>query len=279
MPWGRAILAVLATVFVVGGMAGVVAMGSGSMRPDFSGTISAEDAAALTAPFDDVRQGRDAAIIARLAGSGENAQAEIDRIQGLLPPGAPTSSRLTTWRVTTWRDTSGTGGANLYGVHEYQYPDHVVRVETVLFRAASSDAWGIQAFNVNVATHAQLAGRGLNFATEPQPVQAVIAASVVLPIVILMTFLVALFQPGLKPRWLWLIAIALGVGTVTADTGADALSFSPLSVQLFGAGALWSGSSFDGWIFSVATPFGALAYWLMRAFSKPKRDARAAAEA
>ena len=35
MAWGRAILAVLATVFVIGGMASLVVMGGGVWRPDF----------------------------------------------------------------------------------------------------------------------------------------------------------------------------------------------------------------------------------------------------
>jgi len=65
MPWGRVILALLATLFVVGGMASIVALGSGAWRPDFSNTpgLNQQDLATLAAPYDDIRLGRDGAVI------------------------------------------------------------------------------------------------------------------------------------------------------------------------------------------------------------------------
>lgn len=266
MPWGRAILAVLATVFVVGGMGSLVALGTGKWKPDFAGApgLNPQDVAALSQPYDDVSQERDAAIIARIGAPTEQTQAEIDRIQALLPPGAPTSSRLTSFRVST-----GTDGNRLWGIREYEYPGHVVRSETTLYRATASEPWAIEGFHVNVVTREELATRTFSFEAEPQGVQAVIVAAIVIPILSLITFLVALFRPGLKARWLWLLAIALGVGTIYANTGTDALSFLPLSVQLFGAGATWSGSAFDGWVFSASTPFGAAAFWLFAPRAKP----------
>lgn len=259
MPWGRAILALVTIVFVVGGMASLVVMGTGAWRPDFSSApgLSAQDAAALSAPYEQASQGRDAELIASLVQSNEATQAEIDRIQALLPPGAPTSSRLTTFRIS-----AGTDGGRLWGIREYEYPDHVVRTDTVLYRADAEQPWQVLGFNVNVVTRAELAARTFSFAAEPSGVQGVIIAAVIIPIFTLITFLVALFRPGLKPRWVWLVAIALGMGTIYANTGTDALSFMPISVQLFGAGATWSGSVFDGWVFSASTPFGAAAFWL-----------------
>lgn len=259
MPWGRAILAVLAVLVVVGGAASLYAMGTGVWRPDFSTApgVDAQNAAALAAPYDDVSQGRGAALEARLVEPNTGAQAEIARIQRLLPEGRPTSSRLTSYQVTT-----GTNGNQLWGVHEYEYPSHVVRAETTLYRASSSEPWKVSAFHVNVMTREDLAARTFDFRSEPPAVQAVVVAAVIVPLFTLITFLVALFRRGLKLRWLWLIGIALGVGTIYANTGTDVLSFVPISVQLFGAGATWSGSMFDGWVFSAATPFGAAAFWL-----------------
>ena len=263
MPWGRAILAVVASSFVIGGIGSIIALGSGVWRPDFSNTpgLDPQDIETLATPYDDIRSGRDGAVIARLGGESESAQAEIDRIQTLLPPGEPTSSRLTTMRAQ-----AGTNDNRLWGVREYEYPDHVVRAETALYRDDDGQPWSIEGFHVNVLSRQELAARGLNFAAEPPPVQTVIVVTFVLPLFMLATFLVALFQTGLKPRWLWLLAIALGFGTVSANTDTDALTFVPVSIQLFGAGATWRGSVFDGWIFGAATPFGAGAYWLTRLF-------------
>ncbi len=260
MPWGRSILAIVATLFVIGGMASIGVMGAGVWRPDFSSVpgVSAQDMAALAAPYDDVSQGRDAELMALLIENNASTQREIDRIQALLPPGQPTSSRLTTFRAST-----GTEGNQLWGVREYEYAGHVVRSETTLYRATSSEPWKVSGFHVNVLAREDLASRTFNFMSEPPGVQGVIVAAVALPLFTLITFLIALFWPGLKPRWAWLIAIALGVGTIYADTASDALSFLPISVQLFAAGATWSGSAFDGWVFSASTPFGAAAFWLL----------------
>ncbi len=265
MPWGRAILAVLATVFVIGGMASIVALGSGAWRPDFSNTpgLNPQDMTALAAPYEDIRLGRDGAVIARIGGASESAQAEIDRIQALLPPGEPLSSRLTTMRLQ-----AGANGNRLWGVREYEYPAQVVRAETTLYRDTADQPWSIEGFHVNVLTREALTSRGLSFAAEPPPVQAVIAAAVALPLFMLATFLAALFQPSLKPRWLWLLLVPLGFGTISANTATDALTFLPVSVQVFGAGATWSGSLFDGWIFSAAAPIGAATYWLTRLSGK-----------
>jgi hypothetical protein len=234
-------------------------MGTGTWRPDFASTpgLNPRDVAALSAPYDDVAAARDAAMIARLVESNDGIQAELDRIQALLPPGEPTSSRLTTFRVA-----SGTDGNRLWGVREYEYPGHVVRAETALYRASADDAWKVAGFNVNALSRADLKARTFSFASEPPGVQAVIVAAVLFPLFTLITFLLALFRPGLKLRWIWLLAIMLGVGTIYANTGTDALSFMPLSVQLFASGATWSGSMFDGWVFSASTPFGAAAFWL-----------------
>jgi hypothetical protein len=144
-----------------------------------------------------------------------------------------------------------------------------VRSETTLYRADAADPWKVLGFHVNVVTREELAARAFDFAAEPPGVKGVIVAAVIIPIFTLITFLVALFRPGLKPRWAWLLAIALGVGTIYANTGTDALSFLPISVQLFGAGATWSGSVFDGWVFSASTPFGAVAFWLFAPRAKP----------
>ncbi|MEZ5958303.1 MAG: hypothetical protein R3C27_13955 [Hyphomonadaceae bacterium] len=257
MPWGRAILAVLATLFVVGGMASLAVMGSGAMRPDFTAGLNAADRVALAAPYDAISHERDAELITSLVQSNAGTQAEVDRIQTLLPPGEPTSSRLTTFRVRT-----GTDGNQLWGIHEHEYPDHVVRAETTLYRVSAEQPWKVLGFHVNAVTRAELAANTFAFASEPSGVKGVIVAAMIIPLFSLITFLVALFRPGLKPRWVWLIAIALGVGTIYANTGTDALSFLPISVQLFGAGATWSGSMFDGWVFSASTPFGAAGFWL-----------------
>lgn len=265
MPWGRGILAALVTLLVVGGMSSLALMGTGVVPPDFASTLGRQDAAALSQPFADLRAGNDDALLARLVEGTDPAQAraQIDTMQSLLPPAEPQRSRL-----TSWRSQVGTTGNRLWGVHEYDFPDHVARAETTLYRATSDAPWAIEGFHINVATRQQLAQNVFDFASAPVAVKAIVVAAIVLPLFLLATFLVVLFEPGLKRRWLWLLWVAFGVGTLYVNTSNGAFSFQPISIQLFGASATWSGSAFDGWVFGASIPLGALWYWGARMFRK-----------
>lgn len=272
MPWGRGILAVVATLLVVGGMVSLLVTGLVGWRPNFVNAISAEDAAALSAPYDDLRAGRDADFLARTAPQirGDDAQAEIDALQTLLPPGEPNEVRLTTWNAMF-----STNGNQLSAVHEYDYPDHVVRVQTLLSRATDEEPWQVMAFNIHVVEHADLAGAQFRFDAASPAVQAVIVAAVIVPLFVLVTFLMALFENGLRRRWLWLLAIAFAVGSFSINTAADGVTFQPFMVQVFGAGAFWSGSSLDGWLVAVGIPLGAIWYWARRLARRRDGEAEA----
>jgi hypothetical protein len=274
MPWGRAILAVVAAILVLGGMGALLTGSMGAWKPDFSSApgVNPQDVAALSEPFEDLRLGRDAALIARFSTEipRDQAQAEMDRIQTLLPPGEPTSSRTTFMSATV-----GTGGNRLAAVREYEYPDHVVRSETTLLRQSSNERWSVEGFHINVASRAELAGSHTGFAQQTQLAKAVIVAAVIVPLFTLVTFWAALFWPGVKRRWLWLLMSAIGVMTVRVVLGTDQWEFSPLSFQIFGAGAIWSGSSFDSWVVSASAPLGALLFWITRLFQRKQEPAAA----
>jgi hypothetical protein len=60
----------------------------------------------------------------------------------------------------------------------------------------------------------------------------------------------------------------IGIGTARVAPATDQFEFLPLSFQLFGASATWSGSAFDSWIIGASAPLGALLFWLTRPFQK-----------
>jgi hypothetical protein len=267
MPWGRLLLALLMTALVVTGVGFAAAQLTGLYRIDLPSAagLNQADAAALSQPFTDLSTGADALLLARVSAESNRQQAaqQIDQMQALLPRGAPTSSRLLGWRVTR-----SSNGNFLSGVHEYQYPEHVARVETALARASDTEPWRVDGFHLNVASRAELAENRFTLAGKPPSFLGVVVGTIVNPVFMLVTFLTALFSRSVKVRWLWLIATMVGVGTFSMNGASGEWAFNPVSVQLFGASATWSGSAFDPWMFGVSLPLGALAFWLTRPFAK-----------
>lgn len=264
MPWGRILVAVLVSALTLGGAVSTALMISGAVQVNLPSTpgVASADAAALRSVFDDAAAGRDEALIQRLTEEADRqqAQAQIDRIQAMLPPAQPTSSRLVLFQTRV-----GTDGLGLTGVHEHVYPDHTVRAQTVLHRSDSEQPWRIVGFHVNVATKADLSANAFSLAGKSPGFIAFVAATVVCPIFMLATFLTALFWKNLPRRWLWLIATVIGVGKFIMNGATGAIGFAPISIQLLGSGATWSGSAFDAWLFSVSLPLGAVAFWVTRA--------------
>jgi hypothetical protein len=101
----------------------------------------------------------------------------------------------------------------------------------------------------------------ISLAGKPPVVQGIVVAAIVVPLFMLAAFWAALLRPGLRGRWVWLLMVAIGFGALRANMSTGEWGFQLLSVQLFGAGANWSGSAFDAWIVTASLPLGALAFW------------------
>lgn len=270
MPWLRVLIALLVTALVFVGVGSIPWMLShdGQDLPSAPG-ISQTDAAALALPFEDLAAKRDDALIARMTDDIDQRQArqQLEQLRGLLPDADVQSSRLVLWRIIAG------SGQQLVGVHEHTFPQHVVRTETVLARGSGTQAWRVQSFQMNVATKQELAANRPTLVGKPALTLAIIVAAAIMPFVCLLSFLAALFRKGLKHRWIWAIATIFGVGTFSVNVATGAWLFNPLSFQLFGASATWSGSAFDSWVFGVSLPLGALAFWTIGTrHPKPSAD-------
>jgi hypothetical protein len=266
MPWGRILLGVVVTALLLAGLIGLYVV-SGDRAFD-SGRLglSEQDRAALTKPFNDLVAGRDAELISSLVPGVDPAQsqAEVDRLQSLLPVGETPTTRIVNWRVTT-----GTNGNWLTAIAEHSYDDHVARSETVLTRSAADARWQVQGFNFNIAPRSELPSPGVSLSGRSAGYIAVVVAAAIVPIFILATFWAALFWKNLKPRWLWLIGVLFGVGAFSLNASTGEIGFNAFSFLLFGGSAVWSGSAFDAWIIGVAHPIGAVLFWLTRLMKQP----------
>jgi hypothetical protein len=269
MPWGRVLLGLLVSALVLSALAMVVLQmrqPATSLQLGSPPGLSEADRAALAAPAQDLFAGRDEAIVSRLIDEVDRnaARSELNRIQAELPQTPPRSSRL-----MLWRSTHGANGQWLAATHEHDFGDRVGRSETVLVRDNAEAPWRIETFNIRVVDRSDVPPGGVNIAGKAPSYVAIVAAAVFNPLFMLATFWAALLWKRVRPRWVWLIATVLGFVTFNLNAATGDIGINPLSVQLFGAAAMWSGSVFDAWIVGVSIPFGAIAFWLAHAFRAP----------
>jgi hypothetical protein len=77
------------------------------------------------------------------------------------------------------------------------------------------------------------------------------------------TLLVCAVTPGLKRKWLWLIAIAAGVGEYSVNWTSGVHAISPLSVAIPIAGVTSAGP-YSPWMLFMGFPLGAVVFWVRR---------------
>jgi hypothetical protein len=270
MPWGRVLLGLLVSALVLSGLAMVVLQmrqPASSLQLGSPPGLSETDRAALAAPAEDLFAGRDEDIVSSLIDEVDRdaARSEVDRMQAELPRSPPRSSRL-----MFWRSTQSANGQWLAASHEYDFGDRVGRSETVLVRPNAEAPWRIETFNIRVVDRSSVPSGAVDITGKPASYVAIVAAAVFNPLFILLTFWAALLWKRVRPRWIWLIVTVLGFVTFSLNAAAGDIGINPLSVQLFGAAAMWSGSVFDPWMVSVSVPFGAIAFWIMHAFRAPE---------
>lgn len=85
-------------------------------------------------------------------------------------------------------------------------------------------------------------------------------------IAVLFTFLTLYFcirTPIPKRKWLWIIFILVGVGSISINWTTAEWNFQILHFKLFSAAAT-TGGPFSPWIISASIPLGAIVFWLKR---------------
>lgn len=151
--------------------------------------------------------------------------------------------------------------------------------ETTLARTSDSDPWLVSGFYFNFFERSALPPPGLSLEDRALGFYAFIAALAAIPVFILITFWAALLWPRVRRRWLWSVAVLIGVGTFAVNATTGAASFNIFSFLLFGAAATWSGSMLDSWVLSIAAPAGAIAFWLVHFLAPPRAPVDDAAAA
>lgn len=144
---------------------------------------------------------------------------------------------------------------------EYEFPSQWVLAGVVLTKR--DEQLSVLGFQVIRTTASQQELNRFTLTGKNAAQYAVLLAALAVPIFILVTAVACLRTPIPRRRWLWVIFILLGVGTVSTNWATGEVGFVVLNVQLFGAAALAAGP-YSPWVISAAFPLGAVMFWLRR---------------
>lgn len=91
----------------------------------------------------------------------------------------------------------------------------------------------------------------------------VLLMACVVPIFILVTLVFCIKTPIDKRKWLWVLFVQGGIGTISVNWTTGAYDFKIIQFQLFGAGAV-AASEYAPWIITAGFPLGAIIFWFKR---------------
>lgn len=92
----------------------------------------------------------------------------------------------------------------------------------------------------------------------------IFALAIIIPIFILSALIICIKTPIKKHKWLWIIFILLGLGTIKLNWTTSELGFQPISFLLFGVGGFKDIIPTTPWIISISLPLGAVIFLLQK---------------
>lgn len=216
----------------------------------------AGDEAAAKDDIDLLRAGRFDEIEKKLDPSIKNADihASLVKMKGLVPEGAPLSSKLVGINVF-----NGPAGSRTDLTFEYEFPSGWILMHVALHK------------KLGVSTIAQFNVTPIPRSLEDLHKFTLAGKSALQYVVLALAFLVPLFSLGvlvlcvrtkMEKKWLWAILILLCQGKFSVDWTTGKANLQMLSIQLVGGSAM--APPFGAWVVSVSLPVGAIAYLVWR---------------
>lgn len=91
----------------------------------------------------------------------------------------------------------------------------------------------------------------------------VLLLACIVPMFILFSLVYCIKTPIQKRKWLWVLFILGGIGTISINWSTGVFGFKILQFQLFGAAAMAS-NEYAPWVITAGFPLGAVVFWFKR---------------
>jgi len=182
---------------------------------------------------------------------------ELDELVSYFPDGPLLSTELIGSNVLVVVDESWRGNFT----YEYEFKQGWVLASVVLVRADD----GIEAIGIRVHRMEQSRKAAHAFTLRGKSLLHLLFLFLVVavPLFILVTFVFCIRTPFRRRKWLWLLFILLGFGSLSLNWSTGELVVQPLKIQLLGAG-VFSAGPHAPWFLSIGVPLGAMVFWFRR---------------
>lgn len=186
----------------------------------------------------------------------KTSQADIRAVADYFPAGATRSSELIGSQVNV---INGQWHGSF--TFEYEFDDGWAVASVSLRRVG--EALRVTGFHVYQTGMSQKQFNAFELGGKSALQYAVLLLAVGVPVFILVTLIACIKTPMAKRKWLWVIFILGGIGTLSLNWTTGAYETNLLQYLLFGAAA-FAASEHAPWIISVGVPVGAILFWMKR---------------
>ncbi len=197
--------------------------------------------------FDYVKKHLDAELINKVS------DAKLEEISDYFREGKLLTTELIGSQVNTF-ETTWQGNFTF----EYEFESGRSLANVVMKRV--NDKTTIIGFNVYQTAASQKEIHKFELSGKSFYHYVVLVLACIVPIFILFTLVICIKTPIPKRKWLWVIFVLGGIGSVSLNWTNGAYAFKILEYQLFGAGAV-AASEYAALIISAGFPLGAIFFW------------------
>ncbi|MBW7895190.1 MAG: hypothetical protein H3C27_08760 [Opitutaceae bacterium] len=185
---------------------------------------------------------------------------KLEEVRRYLPTGTPTETDIIGFH------TNFVNGVTTYQVvTQYGYGDRWA-VATVAWRGLPNNGTQLQGLHINLLDQPVQKINALTLRGKTLRHYVFGALAVIIPVFSLTTLIVCIRTKIPRRKWLWILFILAGFGSLSLNWTTGEIGFQLLHVSLLGATAFASGP-FAPWVITLSFPLGAICFWLRR---KPK---------
>jgi hypothetical protein len=188
--------------------------------------------------------------------SGQVSIIKLEEIAAYFPSGQPISTELIGSQVNT-SNSKWQGNFSF----EYKFESGWAVANVVMKRV--DDKTTVIGFNVYRTEASQKEHNKFVLTGKTFLHYLVLSLACFTPVFILITLVYCIKTPIPKRKWLWVLFILGGIGTISINWSTGAYGFKLLQYQLLGAGAV-AASEYAPWIITAGFPLGAIIFWLKR---------------
>lgn len=187
----------------------------------------------------------------------EELRQKLEEIRGYIPAGEFRGIEVVGYHVNY------INGETTYQIAEqYDYGDKWL-VTTVTWKALPDNSTQLWGLHVNLLNQPLQEINALTLRGKTLRHYLIGSLALLIPTFTLTTLIVCIRTKPLRRKWLWMLFILMGLGSLSLNWTTGQMGFNPLSVSILGATVMAHGL-YAPWIITISLPLGAICFWLRR---------------